>query len=58
MGLPHSGAYRGQHGAQQANLGVCKDRQLELHLGGVFGTPHDIGHLVRTGESPRMGRET
>ena len=53
---PHSlsRAHRGQLGAQQASLAVCEDRQP----GGEFGTPHDTGHLVGTGESPKMGRET
>lgn len=41
---PHSlsSDLRGQHGAQQASLGVCKDRKPEPHLGGVFGTPRMI----------------
>lgn len=45
---PHSpssdlrGQHGAQHGAQQASLGLCKDRKPEPHLGGVFGTPRMI----------------
>lgn len=56
---PHSlsSDHRGQHGAQQANHGVCKESKPELHLGGVFRTPHMIQATSWEQERDRRWKE-